>query len=224
MRIVEAEEQQAASAATVADWAGGGSTSGDGVASGSVTAAAAATKRLREQEGGYEFTPAGVFACALRLRQERSSGTQAGKVSEKELAELFSTEGERRRVTNVIFKNAIACAEMVPLPAAVFREQKEALNRALADLEASRASQASRVEEAAGSLVAGEGACDLPASDSDMAGMAAELATTTAPAVQHALQSPEVEQLTAENVELRKQLDNLKRISRALTAAIDGTD
>ena len=106
-----------------------------------MTAAAAATKRLREQEGGYEFTPAGVFACALRLRQERSSGTQAGKVSEKELAELFSTEGERRRVTNVIFKNAIACAEMVPLPAAVFREQKEALNRALADLEASRASQ-----------------------------------------------------------------------------------
>ena len=96
--------------------------------------------RLREREANYEFTSEGVFAYALSLRQERSSGTRVGTVTAKEVAAFFSTEGAPKRASNSIIKTALACLEKVPLPAAVFQEQKEALNGALAELEATRVS------------------------------------------------------------------------------------
>ena len=107
-----------------------------------LAAATAALARLREREANYEFTPEGVFGYALSLRQERSSGTRVGTVTAKEVAAFFSTEGAPKRASNSIIRTALTCLEKVPPPAAVFQEQKEALNRALAELEAMRDLQA----------------------------------------------------------------------------------
>ena len=198
-----------------------------GADDGSATAASAAAARLREREASCEFTPEGVFAYALSLRQERSSGTQVGTVTAKEVAAFFSTEGAPKRASNSIIRTALTCLEKVPPPAAVFQEQKEALNRALAELDAIRVSKSScRQGECLGemepSLAAGDGASDLVAEDMEMAAPASELAIVPAPAGQR---SAEEERLAAENAELREKVGRQEKISqalRALTAAIDG--
>ena len=130
-------------------------------------AVSAAAARLWEREASCEFTPEGVFAYALSLRQERSSGTRVGTVTAKEVAAFFSTEGAPKRASNSIIRTALACLEKVPPPAAVFQEQKEALNRALAELDAIRVSKSScRQGECLGemepSLAAGDGASAIP--------------------------------------------------------------
>ena len=107
------------------------------------------------------------------------------------------------------------------------RPEPEPLNRALAELEAMRASNSScRQGECLGetepSLAAGDGASDLVAEDLEMAAPASELAIVPAPAGQR---SAEEERLAAENAELREKVGRLEKISqalRALTAAIDG--
>ena len=197
-----------------------------GADDGSATAASAATARLREREASYEFTPEGVFAYALSLRQERSFGMRVGTVTAKEVAAFFSTEGAPKRASNSIIRTALACVEKVPLPAAVFQEQKEALNRALAELEATRVSnlswrQGECLSETEQSLAADHGASDLVREDMEMAAPASELAIVAAPVGQR---SAHEERLAVENAELREKVGRLEKISqavRALTAAMD---